>query len=282
MLASEGVRSTDLRGQVFIRDRHRVLPFGPLLRDYSVTPAEADALLAALGGWWVQWTRGSGSGPHGWYAVICRTFTPVEQLPSSNVRSKLRRGLKRCRVSRVPIDTFIEQGFEVYDAAVRGYERSSATIVTREAFRATIERERGFGDFREYWMVSIDDRPAAYAKTILHDRTEVDYTAIKFDPEQLKHYPSYALIHEMNRYYLDEAKYAYVSDGQRSILHDTTFQEFLVRDLLFEQHPLELHIHYARGIGLGMKLARLARGPLARRSSSARAMLELDRFATVE
>jgi len=281
MLSAEGIPFQVCDGRIFVRDRRRVLPFGPVLHDHRLTPKQADDLLGALGGWWVQWTSPiAGASSSEWYAIICRRFAEVDQHPSSSVRSKLRRGLKRCRVSRVSIDKFLEQGYEVFDAAVRNYGGSGVERLSRASFCAAVERERAFGHLRHYWMVHIDERAVAYAKTILHGTDEADYTSIKFDPEHLRHYPSYALIHEMNRYYLRDAGFSYVSDGQRSILHDTNFQEFLVKDLMFERHPLQLCIRYRRSVSAGMKLARLLRGALGRVSGSARAVIELDRCAT--
>ncbi len=283
MLAAEHLPCAQVRDEIFVREGHRVSPFGPLLRDHAITRDEAQSVLARIGGSWVQWTTRADdrSAARGWYAVICRAFTPVEELASANVRSKLRRGLKRCRVERVSLDVFIEKGFELYDAALKDYANPAYRPLDRAGFQAAAERERGFDDLRHYWLVTIDGAPVAYAKTVLHDGVEVDYTTIKFDPQQLKHYPSYALIHEMNRHYLTEAGFACVSDGQRSVHHDTSFQEFLIRDLGFETHPLALHVHYARPIGLGMRVARLARAPLSRLSRNAAALLALDRFAEV-
>lgn len=281
MLAAVGVPSIERDGRVFVRSGPRVHHFGALLRDGEVSSALADDLLRSLGGSWVQWTQPvlDASRWKGWFAVICRQFTAVEAIESSNVRSKLRRGLKRCRVAKVSIDEFLAHAFEIHDAAVSGYANASAARLSSEAFRAHVERERGFDDLRHYWLVFIEEQAVAYAKTIIHGTEEADYTALKFHPEHLKHYPSYALIHEMNRHYLEEAKFAYVNDGQRSVLHDTNLQDFLVKDLGFERHAVQLRMHYSRGLGLAMNLARLARSPLSRLSGRARAVLELDHCA---
>lgn len=172
----------------------------------------------------------------------------------------MRRGLKRCEVSQVSLDHFIPVAHSIYEAAHRGWTLSSDPAVAKPAFDAILERERGHSQVRHYWVARIEGQPVAYAKVIVHDKVEADYTALKFDPEQLKHYPSYAMIHEMNRFYLQEQGFSYVNDGQRSILHDTNFQEFLVKDLLFERAPLKLFVHYSTAFGAGMHLCRALRG----------------------
>ena len=47
-----------------------------------------------------------------WYAVICRTFTPIESVASSNTRSKLRRGLRNCEARRISCEELAGSGYE--------------------------------------------------------------------------------------------------------------------------------------------------------------------------
>lgn len=280
MMIAAGVPCMTREGHLFVRDRHRIMPMGPILDDIELMAEAADELLAGLGGQFVQWTRPLTDERRwrGWYAVVCTRFVEIESVPSASVRSKIRRGLKRCEVARVDLDGFKAETYEVHVAALRHY--GQAQVPTREAYEAMLERERGFDDLRHYWIVRVEGRPAAYAKTILHDRREVDYTAVKFDPQQLKHYTSYALLHEMNRFYLGEQRFDYANDGQRSVLHDTNFQEFLVRDLGFERRPLALYLRVRRTLRAAMPLARLMSPCLVRLGVQAHAMLELIRCAT--
>jgi hypothetical protein len=49
----------------------------------------------------------------------------------------------------------------------------------------------------------------------------------------------------MSRYYLNERGALYVSDGQRSISHDTNIQEFLFQKLKFRKAYCQLNIVYS-------------------------------------
>ena len=55
-----------------------------------------------------------------------------------------------------------------------------------------------------------------------------------------KHYPYFGLLFEMNKYYLGELKYKYVSDGWRSITAHSNIQPFLEkRTSAFVNHIAE-------------------------------------------
>lgn len=95
-------------------------------------------------------------------------------------------------------------------------------------------------------------RLIAFAQNLIFGKTEVNYSVLKFDPEFLKLYPSYALIHTMNRHYLQEEGFEYVNDGYRSILHDTNVQEFLIEKFGFEKAYTNLHLHYRQALRILM------------------------------
>ena len=71
-----------------------------------------------------------------------------------------------------------------------------------------------------------------------------DYSTIKFHPNYLNLYPSYALFFTMNQYYLNERKFKYVNDGARSISHDTNIQSFLIDKFKFRKAFCKLNISY--------------------------------------
>jgi len=89
----------------------------------------------------------------------------------------------------------------------------------------------------------------AYAQNFLLDRS-CNYGSMKFYLKYLNLYPSYALIYHMNRYYLNDKDFLYVSDGARSILHDTNIQEFLIKKFQFRKAYCRLNIVYRWDIKL--------------------------------
>ena len=93
----------------------------------------------------------------------------------------------------------------------------------------------------------------AYSQNYIEENS-VNYATIKFHPEYLKLYPSYALFFIMNQYYLNEKNFLYVNDGAKSISHDTNIQTFLIDKFKFRKAYCKLHVIYRWDIGLAVKL----------------------------
>ena len=89
-----------------------------------------------------------------------------------------------------------------------------------------------------------------------------DYSIMKFHPDYLKSLPSEALIYTMNQYYLNERNFRYVNDGARSISHETSIQEFLIKKFKFRKAYCKLNIIYNSRIGFLVRALYFFRLPL--------------------
>lgn len=83
----------------------------------------------------------------------------------------------------------------------------------------------------------------------------VDYSSMKFNPAFLKLYSSYALIYTMNKYYLEENKCKYVSDGARALSHQTNIQELLINKFNFREAYCKLQLSFSPWMLCGVGLA---------------------------
>lgn len=267
-------------GQLFVRKERWIVPFGPAAQPYCLNLALRKQLLKELGGLWIQWTDGFGSHAINseWYAVICQSHWRLEDIADSKRRSELRRGLRECEVRKVNAEEIAVHGYETYCAAVQSYRNHDEQIPQKLEFEKRVRSDAPFSDIRHQWAVYRNDRMIAFAQNLVYDKTEVDYTLIKLHPEYLKYYPAYALIYKMNEYYLAEQQYQYVTDGFRSILHETGIQGFLIRKFGFEKARTGLHVHYRAPFGQLLRMARPFRGPIARIYPKANALFELDRL----
>ncbi|NLG34377.1 MAG: hypothetical protein GX548_03395 [Lentisphaerae bacterium] len=280
MLQARGQPVAWVGDQLFTRKGHWVAPVGPWATPWHLEAADGRRLLRDLGGAWVMWT--DGFGPHAvdskWHAVICRRFTPVEDVSSGNTRSKIRRGLKNCDVRPIGLQEMARDGYETYCAACRQYGAPESAIPDADDFYRNHMADAPFEDIRHQWGVFHDGRMVGFAKNLLYGRTEVDYTMIKLHPQFLNRYISYALFHVMNEYYLVREGFEYVSDGSRTLVHETGVQDFLIKEFAFEQAPMGLHLDYRPGFAAAVAVARPFRGLLSRLHPRARAFFELDRM----
>jgi len=225
------------------------LPKNPPHQKIVLSKNEQSELLKKSKAYLLRWTSDwDGVKSEFWY-VIKDCFGGLDEL-SSNTRSKVRRGLKNCRVLKVLPEDIAQNGYEVYVSAMNNY-KTNLNIISEKEFR----KNKGNSDNYDTWAVYEKDtgKMIAYSSNIIQENS-CNYTEIKFHPKYLKLYPSYALFYEMNRYYLEEKNFLYVNDGARSIAHETNIQSFLIDKFKFRKAYCRLNISYRWDVKLAIKL----------------------------
>lgn len=273
-----GEAATVVRGAIFKPYSGMVVPFGPADADYSLSDDEASRALRSLGGTVLRTTTGfrPAAAVDDWYAVICRSFSPVDGVSSSNTRSKLRRALRNCEVRRISADEVATAGYEVYRRAFERYTGPDSPVA-RDRFEPHHVVTGDFDDIVEHWGVYCDGELAGYASNYVFGNTEAAYSTLKFHPDHLRKYSSYALFHRMNEHYLGEGRVSYVNDGFRSILHGTELQPFLEHNFAFEKAYVGIDAFYRQPYRAILRATFPFRGLIGRVDDRARAMYELER-----
>jgi hypothetical protein len=236
-----------------------IIPIGPVKQTYSIDTKDAEFLLskfskALLVRWTVGIERSHGNlAVNDWYAVVCDEFKHLDDLPAKN-RSEIRRGLTHCRVETVDARYIADHGFGVYCSAYERYKAIQQPTMTENEYRAKILSTIPFDDIIHYWAVFHDHDLIAYSVNHLYDKTEVCYFTIKFHPDHLRLYPSYALFYEMNKFYLQGNSYEYVNDGFRSILHQTNIQQYLIDKFNFKKCSANLFVYYRPVLSIALSV----------------------------
>jgi hypothetical protein len=278
LFEKRGEPATVVNGAIFKLYSGMVVSFGPSNADYSLSREEALRVLRTLGGTVLRVTTGfrPASATSEWYAVICRAFTPIERVASSNTRSKLRRALRNCDVRRISSEELARSGYEVYRKAFDRY-RGPGSPVSASAFEAHVRAGEDFEDIVHHWAVTSDGELAGYSSNYVFGDTEATYSALKFHPAHLRKYASYALFHRMNEYYLSERRIGYVNDGFRSILHETELQEFLERSFAFEKAHMGIDAFYRQPYRMLLRASFPFRTLIGKLDERVRAIYELER-----
>ncbi|EGT3601054.1 hypothetical protein [Clostridium perfringens] len=178
-----------------------------------------------------------------WYAVICDEFKSLEKV-NSNLRYKIRKGLKSFEVRKIDVKELAEKGYDVFINAFKRYKNTKVPNISREEYYEDIMLNKGYEDIFEYWGVFKGEKLVAYTINNIYGKEEVEYSVIKIDPEYFKQYPSYALIYSMNKYYLEDRNFRLVNDGFRCLSHDTNIQQFLISNFNFRKQGVGLKIKY--------------------------------------
>ena len=170
-----------------------------------------------------------------WY-IIKDNATEIESY-SSNTRTQIRKGLKNFRVRIIDRSVVKGKGFEIYESSFKSY-KGAQKMLSEEKFKSNLDENF------QYWGVYTNDNLfVGYAMNRVYNDV-CDYSTMKIHPGYLQQYPFYALLFEMNRYYLNELNMKYVSNGARSISHQTNIQDFLIKKFKFRKAYCNLHIRY--------------------------------------
>ena len=139
-----------------------------------------------------------------------------------------------------------DQGYECYAAAFGRYEDQKP--ISRDVFRTNILATTD-GPF-VYWGVFHGANLAGYCQVIV-DGDNAITNVTKYHPEYLRHRTAYALMNELIQRYVLE-KGMVLSNGSRSISHNTNYQEVLI-SMGFQKKFCRLNIIYNPWLRIGIK-----------------------------
>lgn len=180
-----------------------------------------------------------------WWHIIKDQREDIHNL-SSNTRNQIRNGSKKYNASLVTTDIIKSECYFIYRTAFESYE-TFEKLLSRESFERAIDN---LSEDTEFWGVfetSTNDL-VGFSENIARDDA-CFYLSIWLLPDAMKKYAGYVLIHQMNKHYLNEKNCLYVSDGSRSISHDTRVHDFLQSKFGFRKAYSSLNIVYRPWFG---------------------------------
>jgi hypothetical protein len=218
-----------------------LVPLTPPHVDVDIT--DIDKKIKENNSYFARWTSNFDSKNESEFWYVIQDKIMVIEDYSKNTRSKIRRGLKQCEVKMTTKDILLENGYDCYSSAFSKYN----THLSPKTISQFQEEVNSFDDSWDFWGIYHDDVLIGYSQNKIID-DYCDYSTIKFHPDYLKIYPSYALFFTMNQYYLNEKNFKYVNDGARSISHETNIQSFLIDKFRFRKAYCKLHVIYSNRI----------------------------------
>ena len=170
-----------------------------------------------------------------WYII---NDTPMSmQDYSKNTRNQIRKGIKNFKINIIDRSIIEEEGYDIYTKSFKS-NNTLFKMKSKEFFLKELVGEW------EFWGVYFEDTLIGYSQNKV-TRDYCDYSTIKIEPSYRGRYPSYALFFLMNKYYLNEKKLTYVSDGARSMVHKSNIQDFLIKKFKFRKAFCFLHVLYS-------------------------------------
>jgi hypothetical protein len=231
------------KGYRFIIYFNTLIPYESPSKEIKITKAEAKKLLKKTGTYLIRWYSDWDSKQETNFWFIIKDIEENLESYNSNNKRKIRKSLKNCIVKKVSKKVIADNGYKVYKNAFLSYKTKTSLIKENIFNKEILETDEN----NEFWAVYKKDSSndmIAYSKNVINNDS-VNYSAIKFHPDYLKLYISYALFFEMNRYYINEKGYTFVNDGARSMLHDTNIQSFLESKFKFRKAYCNLHVVFS-------------------------------------
>ena len=179
-----------------------------------------------------------------WWCIIKDTPFDIMSL-KSNRRSLITRGLKRVDVKViVPADyadqmanILIKEWKHYDDSYEEGNDRREQTEEFKKLTRENLGNSEYLGAF-----LKDTDTMIGYAIYNLFDDW-IEYSVVKTDPEYLNTQVNAALAYfGVERYMRPGIKY--IHGGWRSMIHESNYQEYLLKNFGFRKAYCKLHIQY--------------------------------------
>jgi hypothetical protein len=219
----------------------------------EISQSNAIGALRQSGCPFARWDAGFGSvSTSNWWHVIKRSGYCFDSL-SGNTKSKIKRGSKRLEARRLTPSEVEHQGWSLFLNASRRFG-SNQFMPTERFFRSQILAAIQHPNCFEYFGVFFGDKLVGLSENHLQSNGCL-WDNIWYDPDHLGDYSSYLLTHSMLEYYLNGENYEFVSDGSRSIYHQTNVQTFFIDKFKFQPEYTNLHIAYSGVFGMLVRIA---------------------------
>lgn len=255
-LEAAGVAVFEVQGHLWQRYKGVLMP---AYLPHAIPPDVGNSALAALrasGSLLARWTEQLDNAPQSAWWYVLRDGSYKKQDLSSSTRSKLNRGQRRLEARRVSPDDLICSGYAVCVAASLRYG-TKEFLPAREDFERRIRAAQQIAGSVEYWGVYKEGVLIAFSENHIEDNA-VFMESIWYDPIGLRDYASYVLMDAILDNYLCQRNFKYVSDGSRSIYHDTGVHDFLVDKFGYRRAQANLRVIYHPLCGLAVRFARVA------------------------
>ena len=175
-----------------------------------------------------------------WWHIIKDDIETLAALPKKT-RYAIRRASEAFVVERISRKLVIEKGYSVYKSAYTRY-------VTHEKmydYCDFVSAIKELPDNTEFWAAFrlVDNEMVAFSENYV-SKSACFYVSMWFEPKAMKECVGYLLFHEMNKHYLGEREMRYVSDGARSLSHNSNVHHFLESKFGFRKAYARLNVTY--------------------------------------
>lgn len=176
-----------------------------------------------------------------WWYCIKDTPFDINSLKSKR-RYEINKGKKNFYVKEIDPLKFKEEIYEVYKKAVFSYLKKSYKLETKDKFT---EKLKDWKMLKVYGAFNTEDKKLVSYALLTISENYVNFNVLKSVPKYEKKGVNAAIVN----YILEEFnqklnKNFYICDGERNILHETSFQSYLEKYFGFRKAYCKLNVEY--------------------------------------
>ncbi|ACJ28364.1 hypothetical protein swp_1582 [Shewanella piezotolerans WP3] len=241
-----GYKFESNKGICFRDNQKGLFPLSPPLKQADLKPCEAYEILKASDCYFIRWDKNFDRTENQcWWHIIKDNFEPVENLPKKT-RYMVKKASSTYFVQLIDKEVILNFGYDIYISAYSRY-KTHERIFTKSEFLLSIN---SLPDNTDFFGVFENDtnQMVAFSENYI-ERNVCFYVTMWSTPDSMKKFSSYLLFHEMEKHYLYDLKFKYISDGTRSISHDTNIHQFLMSKFNFRKAYADLNLVYKPWFG---------------------------------
>lgn len=178
-----------------------------------------------------------------WYCILDRPFD-IKQV-SAKKRYEINRGLKNVEVKKINTADYAEQLADIMEKCYNEYSKSYRPKINKEEWINNFYRNLYTPSNIDYWGIFLRDnmKLCGFASCELGEEN-VNLNSVKIDPCYIKTGANAALVYTIIQEYVNSNRFRYISDGEKTIIHKSNYQEYLIKYFMFRKAYCKLHIIY--------------------------------------
>lgn len=211
--------------------------------------------LSREGGLFTRWTSNfDNSEKQDWWWCLKDDEVYLDKLTAKQ-RYRINKGLKNIEVTRISGDNasnFAENLYELAQKKLEEYPDKYRPNINKQDYINSVFCN---AKVQDYWICRDKESGVfcGYAKCMFVEDT-ISLAGVKVLEPFMNKEVNAVLIYRICEYYLNQLHKRYVCDGERSIVHETSYQEYLCRVLNFRYAYCDLHVVYKPLVGICVKV----------------------------
>lgn len=230
---------------------HAAIPTTAPHESVNLKPIEDGSIWKIKGALLARWqTEWDSVKETNWWYIICDAPFDLNKL-SKKSRKNIRKSLDNCDVKKIEVREFLDELWCVFQEASKRYKNYTVSMTKDDYCQDQLSKP----DNCEFWagFDKESGKMIGYKVVTVYDEW-ADFTISKYSTDYLKLRVSDALNYVTLNYYLNEQHKNYVSNGSRSIVHETNVQDYYEEHFNFRKAFCKLCIKYRFPFNIAVKI----------------------------